>query len=245
MIVSLRMTTNVATSRIAMIARLFARSVAVGLPSVVLSGEVLVAVTEVPFVVLVLRVPASLPWRVEIPTRTRAGTHRRPTLFPTAPPREAVFRDRCHTPPVADQLVVAAVLVDDLAHPTRTLGARRMRPDSLAGRWELPGGKVEAGEDPLAALRRELEEELQITVEVGDELLGPGGPGSAWPLTSGLVMRVWWCAVRTGVPEAGVAHDALAWVDAATINDLAWLDPDLPLVDVIAARLAPPPPLDH
>ena len=148
--------------------------------------------------------------------------------------------DRCHTPPVADQLVVAAVLVDDLERPSRALAARRTRPESLAGRWELPGGKVEPGEDPLAALHRELEEELGITIEVGEEIVGPVGPGSVWPLTSGLVMRVWWCAVRTGIPEAGEAHDALAWVDAAAINDLAWLQPDLPLVDAIVARLAPP-----
>ena len=145
---------------------------------------------------------------------------------------------------MADQLVVAAVLVDDLEHPSRAVGARRFAPESLAGRWELPGGKVEPGEDPLAALHRELDEELGITVEVGDELVGPDGPGSAWPLTSGLVMRVWWCQVRTGIPEAGEAHDALVWVDAASINDLAWLEPDLPVVDAIVKRLAPasPPP---
>lgn len=143
--------------------------------------------------------------------------------------------------PVADQLVVAAVLVDDLERPSRALAARRTRPDSLAGRWELPGGKVEPGEDPLAALHRELEEELGITLDVGDEIVGRGGPGSVWPLTSGLVMRVWWCTVRTGIPEAGEAHDALAWVDAAAINDLAWLEPDLPLVDAIVTRLTPPP----
>lgn len=144
---------------------------------------------------------------------------------------------------MADQLVVAAVLVDDLAHPTRTLGARRFAPEALAGRWELPGGKVEPGEDPLAALHRELAEELGVTVEVGEELVSP--TGSVWPLTSGLAMRVWWCAVRTGVPEAGEAHDALAWVDKVSINDLAWLDPDLPVVDAIAARLTAPPEEDR
>jgi 8-oxo-dGTP diphosphatase len=141
---------------------------------------------------------------------------------------------------VPDQLVVAAVLVDDLDHPSRVLGARRFAPEALAGRWELPGGKVHPGEEPLAALHRELDEELRVTVEVGEELVGPGGAGSAWPLTSGLAMRVWWCAVRTGIPEAGEAHDALAWVDKVSINDLAWLDPDLPVVDAIAARLSSP-----
>ncbi len=138
---------------------------------------------------------------------------------------------------MTDQLVVAAVLVDDLRRPTKALAARRTRPASLAGRWELPGGKVEPGEDPVAALRRELDEELGVAVEVGEELTGPSGPGSAWPLTTGLVMRVWWCTVATGVAEAGTAHDATAWVDAATINDLAWLEPDLPVVDAIVARL--------
>ena len=142
---------------------------------------------------------------------------------------------------MADQLVVAAVLVDDLVRPSRALAARRTRPEHLAGRWELPGGKVEPGEDPLAALHRELEEELGVTLVVGDEIVGPGGPGTTWPLTAGLTMRVWWCAARTGIPEAGEAHDALAWVDKVSINDLAWLEPDLPLVEVIAARLTAPP----
>jgi 8-oxo-dGTP diphosphatase len=141
---------------------------------------------------------------------------------------------------VADQLVVAAVLVDDLVRPSRALAARRTRPEHLAGRWELPGGKVEPGEEPVEALRRELQEELGVTVDVGEELVPRGGHGSVWPLTSGLVMRVWWCTARTGIPEAVEAHDAVAWVDAVSINDLAWLEPDLPLVDAIVARLTAP-----
>ena len=72
-------------------------------------------------------------------------------------------------------LVVAAALVDDLTAPTKVLAARRRTPVALAGRWEFPGGKVDAGESPLAALHRELAEELGITIVVDEELRSPEG----------------------------------------------------------------------
>lgn len=136
---------------------------------------------------------------------------------------------------MTDRLVVAAVLVDDLERPTRVLAARRSRPPALAGRWELPGGKVEPGEAPLAALGRELDEELGVAVRVGLELVCGDGP--AWPLTRGLVLRTWWCEVLAGTPQIGEAHDALRWVGAHDIAHLDWLDPDRPIVARIAADL--------
>ena len=64
-------------------------------------------------------------------------------------------------------LVVAAAIVDSLTAPTRTLCARRSAPPELAGRWELPGGKVEPDESAEAALHRELDEELGVSVRLG------------------------------------------------------------------------------
>ena len=58
--------------------------------------------------------------------------------------------------------MVGAAIVRD----GRVLAARRTRPESAAGRWELPGGKVEPDEEPEAALRREVAEELGCTIEV-------------------------------------------------------------------------------
>lgn len=139
-----------------------------------------------------------------------------------------------------DQLVVAAALVDDLDRPTRVLAARRSRPPALAGKWELPGGKVEAGELPEAALARELTEELGITVVLGSELLPPVGTGPTWPLAPGLGMRTWWAVPGSRTPRAGEAHDAVRWVGPADLADLDWLAPDRPIVDLLRARLVDP-----
>lgn len=67
-------------------------------------------------------------------------------------------------------VVVAAALQES----GRLLAARRSAPPELAGRWELPGGKVEPGEDPKRALVRELREELGIAAELVAPVPGSG-----------------------------------------------------------------------
>jgi 8-oxo-dGTP diphosphatase len=131
------------------------------------------------------------------------------------------------------QLVVGAVVVDRLDAPSRVLAARRTRPAALAGQWELPGGKVEPGEQPLDALHRELSEELGVRVRCGDELVPDAGP--TWPLTPGLELRAWWCEVTDGEPTLSDAHDELRWLSAENLMDLPWLAPDRPLL----ARVRP------
>jgi 8-oxo-dGTP diphosphatase len=69
--------------------------------------------------------------------------------------------------PVETTIVVAAVIRDGAG---RILLTRRPEGAHMGGLWEFPGGKVETGEAPLAALERELEEELAITARIGSPL---------------------------------------------------------------------------
>lgn len=130
-------------------------------------------------------------------------------------------------------LVVAAAIVDDLDRPRRLLAARRRKPVNLAGRWEFPGGKVDAGETPVDALHRELLEELGVRVELGGEIEAPGG---SWRISPRYVMRLWAAAVAGGRPEPLVEHDELRWLDEDRWLDVAWLDPDVPIVRTLADR---------
>ena len=141
-------------------------------------------------------------------------------------------------------IVVGAAVVDDVQRPTRLLAARRTAPARLAGRWELPGGKVEPGEGAVAALRRELVEELGIEVEVGAEIVGPDA--GAWPLGDGplgdgplgrtAMLRVWLVRVAVGEPVARQDHDALRWLGPGQWLDVPWLPGDRPVVRALLRR---------
>jgi 8-oxo-dGTP diphosphatase len=121
-------------------------------------------------------------------------------------------------------VVAAAVLVGG-----RVLAARRVRPAALAGGWEFPGGKVEAGESEPAALARELEEELAVRVTVGARL------GAASDERIRLVLYA--AGLDGGEPAAGPDHDELRWLGADELDDLDWLPIDRELLPPVRALL--------
>ena len=131
-------------------------------------------------------------------------------------------------------LVVGGAVVNDLDRPRTLLAARRTEPARLAGGWELPGGKVEPGEEPLAALHRELAEELGVRVEVGEELVGPDSGG--WLLPPEHRMRVWLVRVIEGVPAPIEDHDQIRILTLGEWLDVAWLPADVPIVRALIER---------
>jgi 8-oxo-dGTP diphosphatase len=117
-------------------------------------------------------------------------------------------------------IVAAAIVTDDRL---RVLAAQRSYPPSLAGQWELPGGKVYAGESDIDALVRECREELGVEIEPEERL------GDDVVIASSMVLRVWWARLVGGEPQP-LEHDALRWLGRDQLDEVTWLAADAPVV---------------
>lgn len=127
--------------------------------------------------------------------------------------------------------VVAAVV----AHQDRVMVCRRRADRSEGGLWEFPGGKVEPGEDPAAALRRELAEELSITVDVGarlsfDETERPSGV---------IALDVYRAVLTSQPPRVSTDHDEIRWVTLAELGRFNFAPADRPAVRELTSTRPP------
>ncbi|MEJ3659050.1 NUDIX domain-containing protein [Actinomycetes bacterium KLBMP 9759] len=125
----------------------------------------------------------------------------------------------------AATVVVATALIKD----GKVLAAQRGAPPALAGRWELPGGRVEPGESEEEAVERECREELATSVRATGRL------GTDLPIAVG-VLRVHRAELLGAEPRA-LEHRELRWVGAAALTELDWLDADLAVLPELAAAL--------
>jgi 8-oxo-dGTP diphosphatase len=129
---------------------------------------------------------------------------------------------------MSNQIVVAGALITG----SSLLVAQRARPPELAGLWELPGGKVAAGESDAAALVRELREELGVDVTVGARI------GTDVALSASTTLRAY-RVTQTGGALHPNDHQALRWIGVDELDGLPWVPADREWLEVLRRALAP------
>ena len=133
--------------------------------------------------------------------------------------------------------VVAAVICDNMKEKNKIFATARGYGE-LKGGWEFPGGKIEAGETPQEALKREIMEELDTEIKVGDliDTIEYDYP------TFHLFMDCFWAEVTAGHLELKEA-EAARWLTKDDIDSVPWLPADQTILDVIRSSMQPVKPL--
>jgi 8-oxo-dGTP diphosphatase len=127
-------------------------------------------------------------------------------------------------------VVVAALIARD----RRVLACQRSRASKFALKWEFPGGKVQAGETPRAALERELNEELGVTANIGAEIYRTQHKYAEFPDTVELIFFK--AHVEAGKIENRI-FEQIAWVEPGKLREMDFLDADREFVAKLADGL--------
>ena len=124
--------------------------------------------------------------------------------------------------------VVAAIIVRD----GKILATQRGYGEYKDG-WEFPGGKVEPGETPEQALAREIREELDTEISVGEKLAQVEYDYPDFHLSMGCYL----CAVRSGSLTLK-EHESARWLGGEELDQVAWLPADLSVIELLKGLLA-------
>lgn len=121
--------------------------------------------------------------------------------------------------------MVAAIIKDD-----NKIFATQRGYGEFKGGWEFPGGKIEEGETPQEALVREIKEELDTVIEVGELIDTVEFDYPAFHLS----MDCFWCKIVSG-DLVLKEHKAARWLTKDTLHSVEWLPADLGLIEKIEA----------
>ena len=124
--------------------------------------------------------------------------------------------------------VVAAIICSKNEQGNRVLFATQRGYGKYKDGWEFPGGKIEDGESPQEALYREIKEELDVEIDVGDLLITVEHDYEDFHLS----MDCFWCEILSGKLELK-EHEAAKWLTMDKIWDVDWLPADVKVVEAI------------
>lgn len=122
--------------------------------------------------------------------------------------------------------VVAAII-----HRNETYFATQRGYGEFEGMWEFPGGKIEFGESPKVALKREIQEELGVDITIEELLCTTEYDYPSFHLT----MHCYLCSVASGEIELR-EHKSACWLTAETLDSVAWLPADQEVIEKLITK---------
>jgi 8-oxo-dGTP diphosphatase len=124
--------------------------------------------------------------------------------------------------------VVGAAIIEN----GKILCAQRGPDKALPLKWEFPGGKIEEGESPQEALRREINEEMQCKVEIGEQI-----DYTVYEYDFGIVhLTIFYCKLIEGTPVL-TEHVSIRWLSPHELPSLDWAPADIPAIEKLSKIL--------
>ena len=118
--------------------------------------------------------------------------------------------------------VTAAIIIDK----NKILIAQRGANEKLAGKWEFPGGKIELGETPQECLKREIKEELEVDIAVGNYL-----GESIYTYPNGEIKLIAYFATILDGDIKLLVHDKVEWITISQIDKYDFAPADIPFIE--------------